>query len=261
MKKTAVLFSVLCAGALLLTGCGKKKNTVHSIDDLKGKTIGVQLGTTGDTMAEGFSEAIVEKYNKYSDAVDSLIQGKIDAVIIDRDTAKVFLDDNANEVEILKNSFAEESYAIAVNLENKALLDELNGALKKLSLNGDIRDIKDNYEGVNAGSKRYQSPEGVDRSKGKLTMATNSDFPPYEYKSDSGEVIGFDVDMMNAVCDELGYELVIQDIAFDAIIPAVKGGKADVGVAGISVNPEREKEVAFTNTYVTTHLVVMVRKD
>ena len=253
--------TALCTGAILLTGCGGQKNTVHSIEDLKGKTIGVQLGTTGDTKAEEFNEATVEKYNKYSDAIDSLKEGRIDAVIIDRDTAKVFLEESPDEIELLKKSFAEESYAIAVNQDNQALLDELNTSLRKLSVNGELREIKDNYEGVNAGTKRYQSPEGVDRSKGKLVMATNSDFPPYEFKNDSGEVVGFDVDMMQAVCDDLGYELVIQDMAFDAIIPAVKAAKADVGVAGISVNAEREKDVMFSNTYVTTHLVVMVRKD
>lgn len=87
----------------------------------------------------------------------------------------------------------------------------------------------------------------IDRSKGTLVMATNSDFPPYEYKAEDGSVIGFDADLMNAVCDELGYVLEIHDMALDSVLPAVKSEKADVAAAGISV--------------VTTHLVVMVRKN
>jgi polar amino acid transport system substrate-binding protein len=91
-------------------------------------------------------------------------------------------------------------------------------------------------------------------------MATNAEFPPYEFKN-GADIVGFDVDMMNAVCDQLGYELQIEDMAFDSIIPAVQSGKADVGVAGMSITPDREKNVLFSDTYTTTHLVVMVRKD
>ena len=187
------------------------------------------------------------------------MDGKIDAVIIDRDTAAVFLGENPN-VTLLSESFADETYAIAVSMDNEALRTEINDALKLLIHNGTLSGIKENYDGMDAGTKAYTSPADTDRSKGKLVMATNAEFPPYEFK-DGDNVIGFDIDMMKAVCDQLGYELKIEDMAFDSIFPAVKSGRADVGVAGISVTPEREKEVLFTDSYVTTHLVVMVRKD
>jgi len=257
MKKTARLISMLCLGALMLTSCGKK-NTIHSVNDLPGKTIGVQLGTTGDTLAEDIENAVVEKYDRYSDAVEALSNEQIDAVIMDRDTASVFLEAN-RDVMLLSEGFADETYAIAVNKDNKELRDELNGALQTLLNDGTLRDIKEYYDGVNAGKKPYHSPENADRSKGKLIMATNSEFPPYEFK-DGENVVGFDVDMMKAVCDKLGYELSIEDMAFDSILTAVKSRKADVGVAGISVTEKREKEVLFTDSYVTTHLVVMVKK-
>lgn len=90
-------------------------------------------------------------------------------------------------------------------------------------------------------------------------MATNAEFPPYEYR-EGDKITGFDVDMMTAVCDKLGYELQIDDMAFESVIPAVQSGKADVGVAGLSVTPDREKNVKFSDPYTVTHLVVMVRK-
>ena len=91
-------------------------------------------------------------------------------------------------------------------------------------------------------------------------MATNAEFPPYEYR-EGDKIVGFDVDMMTAVCDKLGYELQIEDMAFDSIISAVQSGKADVGVAGMSVTPDRQENVLFSDPYTTTNLVVMVRKD
>ncbi|MBR1899360.1 MAG: transporter substrate-binding domain-containing protein [Oscillospiraceae bacterium] len=261
MKKIIAASAALALTACLFTGCGASApaNTVHSIADLEGKTIGVQLGTTGDTLAEDVEGATVEKYNKYSDAVQALKQGKIDAIIIDSDTASVFTSKN-QDVELLSEGYADEEYAIAMQLDNKDLQAEINSALQELRDDGTLKSIKDNYDSEDAGTKAYVSPDGVDRSKGTLVMATNAEFPPYEFR-EGDAVVGFDVDMMTAVCDKLGYSLQIEDMAFDSVIPAVQSGKADVGVAGMSVTPDREKNVLFSDTYTTTHLVVMVRKD
>ena len=263
MKKIISRILVILFTASLLTACGsaKKENTVHSIDDLNNKTIGVQLGTTGDTLAGDIEGATVEKYNKYADAVQALKQGKIDAVIIDSDTANVFIGKN-DDIELLSEGFADEDYAIAMKLDNEALQKEINGALAELKADGTLKKIKDYYDGdksSDADNKPYTRNESADRSKGTLVMATNAEFPPYEYQ-EGGQVVGFDVDMMNAVCDKLGYELRIDDMQFDSIIAAVQSGKADVGVAGLSVTPEREENVRFSDSYTVTHLVVMVRK-
>ena len=90
-------------------------------------------------------------------------------------------------------------------------------------------------------------------------MATNAEFPPYE-SMEGGEIVGIDVDMMRAVCDRIGMELEIENMAFDSIIAAVNSGKADVGVAGMSVTPERQKNVSFTQGYAVSTQVIVVRK-
>lgn len=251
------MFVAAAMAGAMLSSCGTPENTVHSIDDLEGKTIGVQIGTTGDTLAGDIKDGTVEKYNKYSDAVQALKQGKVDAVIIDKDTADVFVGKN-DDIELLDEGFADESYAIAINLENSALQSEINGALAELEKDGTLKAIKNSYDGEEKGD-RYKSPDDADRSKGKLIMATNAEFPPYESR-EGDEFVGIDVDMMNAVCDKLGYELQIDDMAFDSVIPAVQSGKADVGVAGLSVTEDRKKNVLFSDEYTVTHLVVMVRK-
>lgn len=81
----------------------------------------------------------------------------------------------------------------------------------------------------------------------------------YEYK-EGDKIVGLDADMMQAVCDKLGYELQIDDMAFDSIISAVQSGKADVGVAGMTVTPDREKNVLFSDGYATSTQVIIVRK-
>ena len=94
----------------------------------------------------------------------------------------------------------------------------------------------------------------------KLIMATNAEFPPFESKSDDG-FVGIDIDIMNAVAKKLGKELVVEDMEFDSIIPAITSGKADVGAAGITVTDERKEEVNFSDPYANAIQVIIVRED
>ena len=82
--------------------------------------------------------------------------------------------------------------------------------------------------------------------EGTLTMATNAYFPPYEYY-DGQDVIGIDADIAKAIADKMGLELKIEDMEFDSIITAVSTGKADLGLAGMTVTPDRQKNVDFSD--------------
>lgn len=258
MKKflAAALAGVM--GITMLASCGVPENTVHSVADLDGKTIGVQLGTTGDIYAEDVKDATVEKYNKGADAVQALKQGKIDAVIIDNEPAKVYVSKN-DDLKILDEDFALEDYAIAMKLDNTELQGKINEALKTIKENGTMDKILKNWIGEEAGKYPYESPEGTKRDNGKLVMATNAEFPPYE-SIDNDKVVGLDADMMQAVCDVLGMELEIENMEFDSIISSIQSGKADVGAAGMTVTPDRQKNVLFSDSYATGQQVVIVRK-
>ena len=93
----------------------------------------------------------------------------------------------------------------------------------------------------------------------KLVVATNAAFPPYEFYED-GKAVGIDVDIMQAVCDKLGYEMEIADMEFGSIITAVASGKADVGAAAITKTEDRLKSVNFTSTYATGIQSVIVKE-
>ena len=96
--------------------------------------------------------------------------------------------------------------------------------------------------------------------EGKLVMATNAAFPPYEY-IEGGQIVGIDAEIAGAIAEKLGLELQIDDMEFDSIIEAVKGGKADMGLAGMTVTDERKESVDFTATYATGVQVVIVTED
>lgn len=261
MKKCMAAILTVCLAASV-AGCGSvPENTVHSVADLPGKTIGVQLGTTGDIYASDYEAegSTIERYNKGNDAVQALKQGKIDCVIIDNQPALAFVEKN-DDLMILDEEFAVEEYAITVAKDNTELKDKINAALAELKANGTLESITANYIGDDTkGKSPYESPADVDRSNGTLTMATNAAFEPYEYYADQ-KIVGIDADMAQAVCDILGMELKIEDMEFDSIIAAVQAGKADVGIAGMTVTEDRLQNIDFTDSYTTATQVIIVRK-
>jgi len=122
----------------------KQDSDIATVDDLAGKTIGVQLGTTGDIYAEDIEGATLERYNKGFEAVQALLQDKIDAVVIDGEPAKVFVEQNT-ELKLLAEPLTEEEYAICVRKGNTELLDKMNAALAKLEESGELQAIIDKY--------------------------------------------------------------------------------------------------------------------
>lgn len=231
---------------------------IASLDDLVGKTIGVQQGTTGDIYAEDIEGSTIERFNKGADAVMALRQNKVDAVIIDDQPAKVFAQQN-DDIQILEEPFEVEEYAICVSKDNAELTEAMNQAIAELKEDGTLQSLLDYYIGDVEGAQPYASPEDADHSKGTLTMGTNAAFPPYEYW-EGDQIMGLDADFARAICDKMGYALTIEDMDFDSIIAAVQSGKADFGAAGMTVTEDRLKNIDFTDSYCTATQVVIVNK-
>lgn len=98
------------------------------------------------------------------------------------------------------------------------------------------------------------------KSDNTVTMVTEAGFAPYEFY-ENNEIVGVDVEIAKRVANKLGKELVVKDIAFDSIINELKKGKGDFAAAGMSITPERLKEVDFSIEYAISKQVVIVRND
>lgn len=251
--------SVQAAGSAPASSAPASNQTIFSLADLEGKTVGVQLGTTGDTYAADIKDVTVDQYSKGADAVQALLTNKVDAVIIDNEPAKVFVSSNADKLMLLDEDFAVEDYAICMAKDKTELTEAFNGAIAQIKENGTLQAILDKYINEVEGAAGYVTPEGTEYPNGQLVMATNAYFPPYEYYE--GEtIVGIDAEFAKAICDILGYELVIEDMEFDSIITAVQSGKADFGAAGMTVTEDRLQNVNFTDSYCTGIQSVIVLK-
>lgn len=226
---------------------------------LKGKKVAVQQGTTGDSfVADPDLGCEVMQFSKYADAVTALEQGKVDAIVIDKYPAEAFVAQKG-DLATFETPLTSDSFAIALKKGNTELTEKFNQAIAELKADGTLDAIMDKYINGVEGAAGYVTPEGTEYPNGKLVMATNATYPPYEYL-EGENIVGIDPEVAKAICDKLGYELEIQDMEFDAIFAAVSSGKADFGAAGLTVTPDREKNVDFTEEYSEGILVCMVKK-
>ena len=246
---------------IMVSGCGDESvvNTVSSLDDLNGKKIGVQRKTTGDIYASDIENAEVVRFNRGIDAATALKKGVIDAVIIDDMPAKVFVEE-VSGLKLLDEPFAEEEYGIAVNKNNPELLEQINAALEKLENDGTLDYIKDAWIMGEAETTAYDGQNKDSYANGVMSMITNAEFPPYENMTEDGQIIGIDIDIMKAVCDELDMKLEVENTAFDSVIVSVERGMSSVAVSGITITPERVEHVDFSHPYTTAKQVVIVRE-
>lgn len=260
MKRTFIIaaVAVLVVLAIILTAgfASAPVKTITGYNDLDGAKIGVQAGTTGDLTVTDIAGAYVERYNKPVDALQSLKQGKLDCVVVDSETAKNYVTEGSGLKIIYDEAFKPEEYAFAVRKGNNTLLAKLNAAIAELRADGTFDKINWYYHGINGGEP-YRKAEGIDY-KGELKVATNAEFPPYEFIGE-GRYVGIDMDTMQAIADRLELRLVVNDIAFDSILVSVESGKDDVGAAALSVTEDKLRNVDFTDPYATSVQVIVVR--
>ena len=260
---------------LILASCGSESSSenrkqMKTKADLQGAVIGVQLGTTSDGLATELEKkgdgTRVERYNKGADAIQALLQGKIDCMVTDEAPAKAFQRVNPS-LKILPETFDASSFAICVAKDHGELKQSINHAIRILKANGVIDSIVNRHleRGIavaytpKTSDVKKMGPETLQKLglKKSLRFATNATFEPFEYYQD-GKIVGIDVDVANAIGDVLGVDVEILDMEFDAIITSVQAGKADAGIAGITVTPEREKNIGFTDSYADVSQVIMV---
>ena len=102
------------------------------------------------------------------------------------------------------------------------------------------------------------------KDSGKLVMGTSADYPPYEWhlvKDGKDTVVGFDIDIAQAIADELGVELEVKDMDFDGLIPALSTGKIDMIIAGMNPTEERKQSVDFTDIYYTQKDALVIKSE
>lgn len=257
MKKFFALLLAVALVATCMIGCNEKKEVViESAEDLNGLNIGVQGGTTGETwVTENCPDAKVASFKSGMDAALDLKNGQIDAVVLDELPAKAIVEQN-DDLMILDIRFTKEEYAIAIRKGDTELQKIINDTIAEMKANGDYEALCNAFMPADG---EIKIPDTIETSGDVIKMGTNAAFPPFEY-TEGNEIVGFDITMSQYIAKTAGKELEVINMDFDALIGALQAGSIDFIAAGMSVTPERQENVDFSDPYYESEQVIIVRK-
>ena len=165
---------------------------------------------------------------------------------------------SSKTAKVIDIDLTNEEYAFGVDKTQPELLEKTNAFIEKIKGDGTLDKICDKYFG--SGEPEAVESAKLDSSKDKLVVATNEAFEPFEYtKGDS--YYGIDMEIAKLLADELGKELVIENMDFDAVCLSVSQQKCDIAMAGLTINEEREEYVTFTDSYYSASQRLIVPSD
>ena len=166
--------------------------------------------------------------------------------------------DGSVTAKVIDIDLTSEEYAFGVDKNQPELLDQVNGFIAKIQEDGTFDEICDKYFG--GGEPEAVESAELDSSKDQLVEATNAAFEPFEYTK-GDQYYGIDMEIAALLAEELGQELVIQNMDFDAVCLSVGQQKCDIAMAGLTINEEREEYVTFSDPYYQASQRLVVRSD
>ena len=159
---------------------------------------------------------------------------------------------------VIEIDLTEEDYAFGVDKNQPELLKEVNAFIKEIKANGKFEEICNKYFGE--GEPTAVTSAEFDKNKDQLVVATNAAFEPFEYTK-GDKYYGIDMEIAALLAEHLGKELVINDMDFDAVCLSVGQQKCDIAMAGLTVKPDREEYVTFSDPYYKASQKLIVRSD
>ncbi len=166
--------------------------------------------------------------------------------------------ENQDVVKVIDINLTEEEYAFGVDKAQPELLEKTNAFIEKIMKDGTFDEICNKYFGD--GEPTAVTSAELDETKDQLVVATNAAFEPFEY-TQGDKYYGIDMEIAALLAQELGKELVISNMDFDAVCLSVGQHKCDIAMAGLTVKEDRKEHVDFTSTYYQASQKLIVKAD
>jgi len=161
-------------------------------------------------------------------------------------------------VKVVEIELTQEEYAFGVDKTQPELLEKTNAFIAKIMADGTFEEICNKYFGD--GTPTAVTSAALDESKDQLVVATNAAFEPFEYTV-GDSYYGIDMEIASLLAQELGMELVISNMDFDAVCLSVGQQKCDIAMAGLTIKPDREEYVTFTDSYYSASQKLITLED
>ena len=269
MKKIISLIlalAMVCGAMFALASCAGND----------GCKIGVQQGTTGelylkgdaDMAFAGYSNVECKSYSTAGLAVKAMLDGQINYVIIDNEVAKALVNQNPG-TKVIDIALSAEEYAFGVDKSQDNIKTALNELLAEMKADGSLDALFAKYDALEydddgnviGGDENIVGIDSADKDNnnaaGQLVVATNAAFAPFEYKK-GNQFAGIDMEIMKALADKLGLELVIEDMDFDAVVTSVGKNNIDIAASGLTIKESRKQAVNFSDSYFSEAFQVLI---
>ena len=259
MKTISALIALIFITSLGACSSDMPENNVLSAEDISGRRVGILTGSEASVYINGTwgNSVSVSEYGDEKSIAEALLQNNVECVIAEDGASEKILK-QSSKLMALDEPLIDADYSIIAARENMDLTADINSALKTLSENGTLENIIDGY--VSGTGYTYTSAVSPDSAPATLTLATDPECAPFSYYGDSGEVTGIDVDVAKAVCDVLGLGLEVEAVSSDKLIATIQGGWADFAMGRFVKDDETAKLVDFSNAYMHSTQLVIVRK-
>ncbi|WP_449258107.1 ABC transporter permease subunit [Chlorobium limicola] len=257
--RTHLLFAGLWL-LFVLAGCGRTEKEIRNPEDARHARIGVMTGTTGETLTLGmFPDADVRSYDDVMEAVAALGSSKLDAIVTTYSTA-LQLCKKQPGFRILDETLQDEHTAIAVRKGEPALLNGINDIIDSLRADGTLADMRKRW--LKKDRSPYVERRFVLPVEGEpLRVGVTATREPVSFMDKDGQVSGFDGELARIIALRLDRPVVFHNMKFMGLIPALKSGRIDLVVTGMSATPERMKSVDFSRSYFENAQVMLVRSS
>ena len=247
----------------LLTACGEKEmetlSVYQTMDDLKGKKIGVLTGCFQEALLEKeYPEVEVLRFDLDTDMLQALLAKRCDAIVMDN---HIFLyhTQNLQGIKTLDSPLVTAEMGVCFGKgQNVELRQQFNEFLKKIKADGTYDEIFNRwmYHPNDAEMPEIQMPEDGE----PIRIATNSTTPPLVFVKD-GKLVGHDVEITNRFAASVGRCIEWSDMNFSALIPALVSGNQDMIAAGVNITPERKESIDFSDPYFSCNTLVAIREE
>jgi polar amino acid transport system substrate-binding protein len=222
-----------------------------TVDDIMGGTFATRMGTIHDKIInDNFKPSKVEIFEDVASVFEAVNQGKAEYAVYDTVISLIGI----KEYENLSYFELPESYlnvpdAYAANFSKQGLVDEFNTYLKEAAADGTLADMKERWLSQKFDEDTTQMPYiNLDDNTGEtIRVALDATSPPYSYIAENNTPIGFDVELLSRFAESTNRKLELQNMAFNAVVPTINSGKADMGIGAISITDERKEMVLFTD--------------
>lgn len=251
----------------------RSSDKVSSYDQLKGKTVGVKNGTAAQSWLDenaskyGFTVKTFDTSDLMNNSLDS---GSVDAAMDDTPVVQYAISQGKDYViNIEPESIGSFAFAVKKGSKYEYLIEEFNDALKEMKEDGTYDQIMTKWLGDSASASSSDPSASLTLTgdanakatpvKESYTIAMDSSFAPFEYQNDSGKYVGIDIDILNAIAENQGFNLKLTNPGFDAALNAVQSSQADAVMAGMTITDARKQIFDFSDAYYTSNIRLAVK--